>query len=489
MSTNSRKIWLKFLIYLPVILILLMISIIYTTYIFTYIAVLINAETQIPANFLLINTSNYANAKTKGIILFVVSFFFLCLLLLSIMKTVVTNPGYFPETLFLENKLCSNTNGKKTEKIKKSNSFKKNEKDNKNINDFEDLENDKSLELGKKSLNFLTQNSNSEEAENSKLRDIKNSPSFNPFQKSNTDSLFKKSDKQTNLQQEEDFENAKLSIRNFSSTVKESPVNFPEFNTFKNDIDTFYNEKKKQINYDSNYKKRNNEEIIETNKIHLMEYRSLCEKTGKFFYFDLGDLYNKTDISKMNQCGTCQRIKIERSHHCKMCQRCVLKMDHHCPWLANFIGFYNYKFFYLMHLYGTISTGIIFLSYWEVLVNLSLNYNSSLFECCFVTFVYTMNISLMMFLMWLLYVNTKLVLNGESIIEQSDRERFPSTKSFNVYDMGWRRNFTNVFGDRWYKWFIPGFANLKGNGMIYETKKNFYFDKENTYQIECNRDC
>ena len=86
-------------------------------------------------------------------------------------------------------------------------------------------------------------------------------------------------------------------------------------------------------------------------------------------------------------------------------------------------------------------------------------------------------------LIWLLIVNIKLVLNGETIIEQSDRVRFPSTKSFNIYDMGWKRNFTNVFGDRWYLWLIPGFPNVKASGMCFETKKNFYFEKENSCQI------
>jgi len=209
-----------------------------------------------------------------------------------------------------------------------------------------------------------------------------------------------------------------------------------------------------------------------------MDFHEHCNHTKKKFYFDLSNLYRKTDITKMNQCGTCQRIKIERSHHCKMCQRCVLKMDHHCPWLANCIGFFNYKFFCLTHFYGTIMTGIVFVTYWETVLNVNLNFNSTLLECWFVSFVFMMNLSLMMFLMWLLFVNVKLVFNGETIIEQSDRERFPSTKSFNVYDMGYKRNFTNVFGDRWYKWFLPGFANAKGEGMFYETKKNFYYEKE-----------
>ncbi|KAL1719204.1 DHHC palmitoyltransferase-domain-containing protein [Schizophyllum commune] len=34
-------------------------------------------------------------------------------------------------------------------------------------------------------------------------------------------------------------------------------------------------------------------------------------------------------------CNKCWAPKPERTHHCSECNRCVLKMDHHCPWLAS----------------------------------------------------------------------------------------------------------------------------------------------------------
>ncbi|KAF6755787.1 DHHC palmitoyltransferase-domain-containing protein [Ephemerocybe angulata] len=45
-------------------------------------------------------------------------------------------------------------------------------------------------------------------------------------------------------------------------------------------------------------------------------------------------------------CRKCWAPKPERAHHCSVCGRCVMKMDHHCPWLgSSCIGHRTYPAF------------------------------------------------------------------------------------------------------------------------------------------------
>jgi hypothetical protein len=183
---------------------------------------------------------------------------------------------------------------------------------------------------------------------------------------------------------------------------------------------------------------------------------------------DVFEILKTIEFSKGPYCGTCVRYKVERSHHCRQCGKCVLKMDHHCPWLANCIGFNNYKYFCLIHFYGLLATSVINFSYWEAVVNYNMDYNTSLGMIWFVIFILFCNLGLSGFLLWLFVVNWGLIVNGETIIEQADRERFPASKGVNVYDLGAYQNFKTVFGENILLWFVPFYINDTGKGMVYE---------------------
>jgi hypothetical protein len=262
-------------------------------------------------------------------------------------------------------------------------------------------------------------------------------------------------------------------LKNFNNTLSEGPLTLTQSSDLRDRINKMFPSKYEE--------KKNNlytiEEVIENNKKKYMErYGKELKQTDCCYennFLPLSEsiflsVHSGIDLTKLNLCGNCMRFKVERSHHCRQCGRCILKMDHHCPWLANCIGYKNYKSFCLLHFYGVLSTLLISLSFWEVLVNYNMNYNANLIFIVYVTFVYFINIGLMAFLFWLLIVNCGLLFSGQTIIEQADRERFPS-KAHNIYDMGWYRNFTNVFGTNPLVWFIPFFHNNHGKGFIFET--------------------
>jgi len=45
-------------------------------------------------------------------------------------------------------------------------------------------------------------------------------------------------------------------------------------------------------------------------------------------------------------CRRCANVKPALAHHCSICARCVVKMDHHCPWVNNCVGLKNYRYFF-----------------------------------------------------------------------------------------------------------------------------------------------
>ena len=202
--------------------------------------------------------------------------------------------------------------------------------------------------------------------------------------------------------------------------------------------------------------------------IDLKDHNGLFVKNENSFK-DPFRKYTNIKFNKVILCGSCLRWKVERAHHCRQCGKCVLKMDHHCPWLASCIGFRNYKYFLLIQLHGLIATIIVFFSFIEAIINFNMNDDTDLFLLVGVFFGWACDGGLMAFLLWLFCINWKLMFKGETVIENSDKIRFPSAKMNNIYDLGTYKNFTTVFGNSPLVWFIPAFPNYDGDGISYET--------------------
>lgn len=408
-----KKLYHKFFVYLPVFILSSLIILVYASYVFTYIIILTNVKTpegitnpQVP-----ITDSVYAFNHTSSVEYArkkgVALFIFItfCFIMLGIS---------FVRTIFMDPGYFPSPAELEYKIVLKNTKHQpKNRK--------------------KKSQN-LNSDKTTDEISSHPYQNLKENNSF--------------------LTMEKDDERYKF-LSEFSDIIEEGPLTFNEVVGLRSEIT-------KQLAGDGEASGSNEHKYLSISKDTKDDNLVKNEVNDQF------EKFKGIDFSKAILCGTCLRWKIERSHHCRQCGRCVLKMDHHCPWLANCIGFKNYKFFCLIHFYGVLASLTIACTYWEVLVNDNMNYNTYLIEVFFCFFVYVANFGLFSFLLWLFYSNWTLVFTGQTVVEHSDRERFPS-KSINIYNLGYYKNFITVFGKNPLVWFLPFFPNYEGDGIVFET--------------------
>ena len=386
-QNNCSKFYQNFILYLPVILLLSLIMLIYLTYMFFYLRFLLNSSAYDNTSFPFISTTNIHIASTKGILLLsFISFLIVCLLV-SLIRVVVMDPGYLPDPLDLELKL----------------------------------------------VNKLTYKSFVPNAVKEKKK--------------------------------------RLLTKNFSRIVKTSPVTYHEMIKLNQHINYYLSDNyliemirgpkmqlKQLINLQTEEEDRN------------LKKEETCENEC-FNPDDIFENFRSEELGKLPLCNACLRWKVDRSHHCRQCGKCVLKMDHHCPWLANCIGFKNYKYFCLISIYGINSTMLVTFTFWEAIIHFYTK--GSILLSSFIIYVYLCNIGLMIFSFWLFFYNWNLVFSNLSLIEKCDRDKFISCKKswINEYDQGCYNNFKAVFGNNPLIWFLPIYANYEGEGIAF--KKNF----------------
>ena len=167
----------------------------------------------------------------------------------------------------------------------------------------------------------------------------------------------------------------------------------------------------------------------------------------------------KQTTGEVRCCVRCARLKPDRSHHCRLCNTCVLKMDHHCPWIANCVGYANYKYFFLMVTYGMLSLWLFAASFWQTLVITQRNSQSSYAEFQFITAVYMLIclLALVITCFWLVHIY--FISQAFTTIEFCEkRRRRAQGEEVNsaFFSLGIWRNFKETLGENPLLWPFPG---------------------------------
>jgi len=175
-------------------------------------------------------------------------------------------------------------------------------------------------------------------------------------------------------------------------------------------------------------------------------------------------------------CHWCFKEKPDRAHHCSQCNRCVLKMDHHCPWVANCIGFYNYKFFICVLFNCSAVTWMIVLTSYP-LMRMALHHPEyfDFASAFYVVTSYILALVLAVLLTAFFGFHCYLISCQYTTIEFCEKRR-GGNDSFHAkypYNLGICENLRMILGGNPLLWFIPIRPNYEGAGLAFRLNPSF----------------
>ncbi|KAG5606951.1 hypothetical protein H5410_028443 [Solanum commersonii] len=202
-----------------------------------------------------------------------------------------------------------------------------------------------------------------------------------------------------------------------------------------------------------NWKLVSEQNIEEGNSVALSDSASIENPTPTLSTEQI----ERRQSQSRGYCSKCQNGKPPRCRHCSVCQRCVLKMDHHCIWVVNCVGARNYKFFLLFVVYTflitTLDTLVLlpsFIKFFRQTKDQSLLPGN----IAVIFLVFVLNLAFSLSLLCFVIMHASLLSSNTTSVEVYEKKKSVQWK----YDMGWKRNFEQVFGANKALWFFPLFS-------------------------------
>lgn len=177
----------------------------------------------------------------------------------------------------------------------------------------------------------------------------------------------------------------------------------------------------------------------------------------------------KSKNGERRWCKHCKQWKPDRCHHCRVCKSCILRMDHHCPWIANCVGYRNFKFFFLLVLYAGLNAAFVVCtmveSLWESMEHTEMSALTRFSMVFSLTLAFIMSVLLLAFLTF----HCWLISNGMTTIEFCEtRHKVSGSGSMVSYNFGVFKNIQNVLGSNPLFWLLPIFGP-EGDGLLYRS--------------------
>jgi hypothetical protein len=201
---------------------------------------------------------------------------------------------------------------------------------------------------------------------------------------------------------------------------------------------------------------------------------------GKQSMMGMG-LHETKKSGERRHCKWCGKYKPDRCHHCRVCRTCILKMDHHCPWIYNCVGFYNYKFFFLLLFYSVICLQLMMWTMAESVMR-SWDVDTPFIVMFFVLFGETLSIFLGVLLTAFFSFHIWLMLKSMTTIEFCEKKmpkKAPAEgtdSGISVYDLGCYGNICAVLGNNPLFWPLPISPHGYGsNGLQFQTNEDDAF--------------